>query len=117
MTKPETSCPMDGLLRLISGPWTTFILWQMSQVEKIRFGELKRAVPGISSRVLTERLRKLEGAGLVHREYVPTVPPQVSYSLTKEGWMLRGVLEQMNDVAHKLGLNVPCHMSNSKDAA
>lgn len=93
------SCPMDGLLRIISGPWTTYILWQLANTDAIRFGELKRKVSGISSRVLTERLRKLETAGLVVRTYKPTIPPEVSYSLSDRGQEMRAVLNQLSALA------------------
>ncbi|MBU2824049.1 helix-turn-helix transcriptional regulator, partial [Acidithiobacillus ferrooxidans] len=61
-TKQETTCPMDALLRLLMGPWTTYILWTLRQRGPTRFGMLKREVRGISSRMLTERLRTLEEA-------------------------------------------------------
>jgi DNA-binding HxlR family transcriptional regulator len=102
------SCPMDGLLRVISGPWTTYILWRLATHEIVRFGELKRLVPGISSRVLTERLRKLEDAGLVHRDYKPTIPPEVSYSLTERGLEMRDVLNQLNRLSQKWQLSNNC---------
>ncbi len=108
MVKSAISCPMDGLLRVISGPWTTYILWRIGNAESVRFGELKRLVPGISSRVLTERLRKLEEAALLHRDYQPTIPPKVSYSLTKRGLELRGILNELSDIAQKWGLAEPC---------
>ena len=49
--------------------------------------------------MLTDRLRKLEASGLVHRDYQPTVPPTVSYSLTERGQELHGVLQGLNEVA------------------
>lgn len=54
------SCPMEALLRVITGPWTIYILWVLSEQGPQRFGATKRLVPGISTRVLTERLRMLE---------------------------------------------------------
>ena len=56
MRDRHTQCPMDALLRLLMGPWTTYILWVLRTTnEPVRFGELKRRVPGISAKVLTER--------------------------------------------------------------
>ena len=92
-------CPVDGLLRLIMGPWTTYILWLLANEDTLRFGELKSRMPGISSKMLTERLRMLEGAGLVHRDYRPTIPPTVSYTLTPRGLELRGVLDGISAIA------------------
>lgn len=90
---------MDSLLKLMMGPWTTYILWLLSSQDAPRFGELKAQLHGISSKVLTERLRMLEGAGLVHRDYKPTIPPSVSYSLTPRGTELKDVLDGLNVLA------------------
>ncbi|KCV82984.1 transcriptional regulator [Actibacterium atlanticum] len=103
------SCPMDGLLRVISGPWTTFILWRLSTHGTLRFGELKRLVPGVSSRLLTDRLRKLEDAGIVNRDYKPTIPPEVSYALSPRGQELREVLKHLSDLAIKWDLGQAKH--------
>jgi len=64
----------------------------------MRFGVLKRAIPGVSSRLLTERLRRLMTAGFVERHSVATVPPQVSYSLTARGRRLGEVLAQLQPI-------------------
>jgi DNA-binding HxlR family transcriptional regulator len=97
--KSPVGCPMDSLLRLLMGPWTTYILWVLRNNGPTRFGELKRRVPGVSAKVLTERLRMLEEALVVHRHFEPTIPPQVTYSLTERGIELREVLDQLNGVA------------------
>ena len=78
MPQSPTKCPMDSLLRLLMGPWTTYILWVLHSNGPTRFGELKRRVAGISAKMLTERLRMLEESGVVHRDHQPTVPPQVT---------------------------------------
>ena len=83
--KSPVGCPMDSLLRLLMGPWTTYILWVLRSNGPTRFGELKRKVPGVSAKVLTERLRMLAEAGVVHRRFEATIPPQVTYSLTARG--------------------------------
>lgn len=95
------SCPMDALLRLLMGPWTTYILWLLYSNGVLRFGQLKRFMPDVSAKVLTERLRMLEHADLVHRDYQPTIPPQVSYSLTEKGQDLHQVLDGLNVLALK----------------
>jgi DNA-binding HxlR family transcriptional regulator len=92
---------MDSLLRLLMGPWTTYILWVLRGNGPTRFGELKRRVAGVSAKVLTERLRMLEEAGVIHRHFEPTIPPQVTYSLTARGEELRTVLDQLNEVARR----------------
>ncbi|WP_368184013.1 winged helix-turn-helix transcriptional regulator [Aestuariibius sp. HNIBRBA575] len=92
-------CPMDPLLRLISSRWTSYIVWQLQNHPGIRFGALQNQVPGISAKMLTERLRELENAGLVTRHIEPTRPPQVSYELTEQARALRGALDALHKVA------------------
>jgi len=92
---------MDSLLRLLMGPWTTYILWILSTKGPTRFGALKQEIRGISSKVLTERLRKLESAGVIYRDYVPTVPPRVTYGLTARGAELRQVLDTLDGIARR----------------
>jgi len=103
ITKPP-QCPMDALLRLLMGPWTTYILWIVTENGPIRFGEIKRRIPAISSRVLTDRLRRLEHAGVLDREQKPTIPPEVSYRLTERGRELRQALKVLEDVARRWNL-------------
>ena len=92
---------MDQLLRLIMGPWTTYILWVLENQGPLRFGALKKAIPGISSRMLTERLRVLESAQIIFRDYRPTIPPEVSYGLTDRGRELGSVLAGLNTLAQR----------------
>ena len=98
-TQRHDDCPVDRLLNQISGPWTTYILWLLGQNAVLRFGELRAAMPGISPKVLTERLRRLEGDGLVSREQRPTIPPQVYYRLTARGAELRTILDDIGATA------------------
>ncbi|MDF2367633.1 helix-turn-helix domain-containing protein [Sneathiella sp.] len=92
-------CPMESILGQIMGPWTPYILWLLSNEESLRFGQIAALIPDISAKVLTDRLRKLEGSGLVHRDYHPTVPPTVYYSLTARGAEIHCVLQGLNKVA------------------
>lgn len=95
----SASCPMDFILRMLMGPWTTYIVYNLRTFGPQRFGELKRRVSGISAKMLTERLRTLEGAGLVRRDYEATIPPKVTYSLTGRGHELDEVLGKLAEVA------------------
>jgi DNA-binding HxlR family transcriptional regulator len=100
--RPEpVSCPMDFILRMLMGPWTTYILYNLRTHGPQRFGELKTRVRGISAKMLTERLRTLEGAGLVRRDYEPTIPPKVTYALTQRGNELDGVLDQLAAIGQR----------------
>lgn len=95
----KTLCPMDPLVRLLGARWTIYILWLLQNNPGIRFGALQDMVPGVSAKMLTERLRGLESAGLVSRHVEPTRPPQVSYALTCEGLSLRNALDGLHLVA------------------
>ncbi|HLI10517.1 MAG TPA: helix-turn-helix domain-containing protein [Alphaproteobacteria bacterium] len=92
---------MDAILRLLMGPWTTYILWVLRSEGPQRFGALRRKVDGISAKMLTERLRALEAAGIVARHYEPTIPPQVTYSLAARGQELSPALDELNRIALK----------------
>lgn len=93
-----SSCPMDFILRLLMGPWTTYVLYNLRTHGPQRFGELKRRVTGVSAKMLTERLRALENAGLVRRHYEATIPPKVTYSLTERGHELDQVLDRLAEI-------------------
>lgn len=99
---PKT-CPMENLLKLLSGPWTCLIIWNLSQNGATRFLELKRRIGKISSKVLTERLRMLEDAGVIYRHYEPTVPPQVTYGMSERGEELRLAFAALHDIAVQWG--------------
>lgn len=92
-------CPLDTVLRLLMGPWTTYAIWLLQNQGPLRFGELKARMGKISSKVLTERLRQLEAAHLITRTYVATIPPQVTYALTPRGYELKDVLDAINTIA------------------
>ncbi|MBL8697164.1 MAG: helix-turn-helix transcriptional regulator [Alphaproteobacteria bacterium] len=92
---------MDAVLRLLMGPWTTYILWVLRSNGPTRFGELKRKVSGISAKVLTERLRTLEAAEIIERHYEPTVPPRVTYKMAERGNQLAPVLDQLSGLGQR----------------
>ncbi|WP_394826594.1 winged helix-turn-helix transcriptional regulator [Pendulispora albinea] len=98
-THGRSQCPTDLLLATLSGPWTMHIVWTLFEVGPGRFGALKRRIPGISSRLLTERLRMLEAQGFVHRHEEKTVPPQVTYAATERLQRLCSALEALGHVA------------------
>ncbi|MFZ0761155.1 MAG: helix-turn-helix domain-containing protein [Candidatus Sulfotelmatobacter sp.] len=94
-------CAIGGMLELLTRPWTLHILWSLSTNGPMRFGVLRRQVEGISSRVLTERLRMLEGAGFVFRHYEQTIPPAVTYGITERMKDIEKVLAQLEGLARK----------------
>src|ERR1700734_1593432 len=97
----EHVCPIHGLLETLTRPWTLHILWALSTNGPARFGALKRQVEGISSRVLTERLRALEEKGFIYRDYQPTIPPAVTYGITKRMKDIETVLGDLQRLALK----------------
>jgi DNA-binding HxlR family transcriptional regulator len=98
---PPPVCPVDALLRLLMGSWTSYILWHLRRDGPMRFGALLRAVPGLSAKVLTQRLRMLEERGIVYRDHVPSIPPAVSYGLTQQGEELGGVFDALEAVSSR----------------
>jgi DNA-binding HxlR family transcriptional regulator len=99
--KIASPCAIGGLLELLTRPWTLHILWSLSTNGPMRFGALRRNVDGISSRVLTERLRGLEEKGFVFRHYEPTIPPAVTYGITDRMRDIEKVLAQLESLARK----------------
>ena len=69
-------------LNLIGGKWKGVILYRLLTEEVLRFNELRRLLPSITQRMLTNQLRELEKDGLVQRTIYPEVPPRVEYRLT-----------------------------------
>jgi DNA-binding HxlR family transcriptional regulator len=94
-------CAIGGLLELLTRPWTLHILWSLNTNGPMRFGVLRKNVAGISSRVLTERLRMLEEKGFVYRHYQPTIPPAVTYGITDRMKDIEKVLAQLEGLARK----------------
>ena len=99
--KSEMRCPMYRLVTLMAGPWTTYILWLIHSHGTMRFGQLKKQMPTISAKVLTERLRMLEEEGILLRKQEATIPPKVTYSFTRRGKELNNLLDEINALAQK----------------
>ena len=100
--KPQpTACAIHELLPVLAGPWTLLILWVLATEGPTRFGELRKKVEGISSRMLSDRLRLLETKGFVYREYQPTIPPAVTYGITNRMKDISKVLDELDSLARK----------------
>ncbi len=83
---------MREALATIAGKWKLEILWLLNQ-RIHRFGELKRAIPGITQHMLTAQLRELEADGLVSRKIFAEVPPRVEYAITPRAKALKPVID------------------------
>jgi DNA-binding HxlR family transcriptional regulator len=96
MQESETFCPKyHRAVELIGRRWTGAILRAlMSGVD--RFSELSESVPGLSDRMLAERLKELEAEGIVQRSVFPETPVRVTYSLTEKGRDLEAVIDAVS---------------------
>jgi len=102
-SKAETQgvCPhFHAAIELIGKRWTGAIVCALTE-RPLRFGELAKAVPGLSDRLLSQRLRELEDAGVVEREVEPGTPVRVTYSLTEKGAGLRPVIRELRQWARR----------------
>lgn len=89
-------CPVATTVQLIGNKWKLLIIRNLLDGPQ-RFGELKKGLPGISQKVLTDNLRNLEKDGLVNREVFAEVPPRVVYSLSELGQTLKPILDAMKN--------------------
>jgi len=87
-------CPVELTLGTLQGKWKVLILWHLRNAT-LRYSELRKRLPKVSHKMLSEKLRELESDGLVHRELFPVVPPKTEYSLTEEGETLLPILSAM----------------------
>lgn len=97
MSSPMENCPIHKVLELFQGKWTVRILYELRQKENLRFGELKKAIPGISSTMLSASLKDLEEKGLIERIQFNEIPPHVEYKATEKAKDLRIVFSAMNE--------------------
>ena len=93
--KQDVSCPVIDIWSILGRRWSLLIIKNLSTKDAIRFNELKRALAGISSTVLSERLLELEREGLVSKKIYPEVPPRVEYSLTPQAKELEVIIKEL----------------------
>lgn len=92
---PNGVCPhFHAAVELIGRRWTGAIVCALTE-RPMRFGELRKAVPGLSDRLLSQRLRELEGEGLVARAVEAGMPVRVTYSLTEKGSDLTPAIREL----------------------
>ncbi|HLZ87697.1 MAG TPA: helix-turn-helix domain-containing protein [Puia sp.] len=90
----QDACPVTYTLGKIGGRWKPLIIYQLLDGAK-RYGYLKKAIPGITEKMLIQHLRELETDGLIVRVAKPVVPPHVEYSLSEDGMTLAPILGAM----------------------
>lgn len=86
-------CPIRNVLSRIGDKWSLLVVYTLADVDNMRFGELLRAIPDISQKMLTVTLRTLEEDGLVTRTVYAQIPPRVEYALTERS---RSLLPHVN---------------------
>lgn len=96
MQKSPELCRVDDALEILVGKWKPVILLYLLQEGTKRFSELKRKLPHISQKMLTQKLRELEEEEIIERIVYPEVPPRVEYSITEYGRSLEPVLDAMH---------------------
>ncbi|QPC92341.1 helix-turn-helix domain-containing protein [Mesorhizobium sp. INR15] len=89
-----SDCPVRDVIQGLNGKWSSLLMSALAE-HPYRFGELRRLVPDISQRMLTQTLYELQRDGYVHREVFPTKPPSVEYSLTDLGRSMFSALHHL----------------------
>lgn len=107
------TCEVEITLEVIGGRWKVLIIRELMAGVK-RFGELQRALPGITQKMLTQQLREMEDDGIIHREVYPQIPPKVEYSLTPLGESLQPILNAMHEWAVKHFAQIQRHRINEQ---
>ena len=90
-----TSTPFGYTLSIIGGKWKMIIMFWLVEYKVLRYGELKRCIGPISDKILNNQLKELERDGVIIRKEYAQIPPKVEYSLSKRGWSLMPILEEM----------------------
>ncbi|MBD5205587.1 MAG: helix-turn-helix transcriptional regulator [Bacteroidales bacterium] len=92
-------CPVRNVVARFGNKWALLVILVLSENEPIRYNELRRKIPDISSRVLSNTLRILEADGLINRQFYQEVPPRVEYSLTDTGQSLVPIIIKLTEWA------------------
>ncbi|MEL6381035.1 MAG: helix-turn-helix domain-containing protein [Cyanobacteria bacterium J06626_18] len=110
----ETRCPIQYVLEIVGSKWAILILRELF-VGSRRTHEFLEALPGISTKTLTARLRELERYGLVTRKVYAEVPPRVEYSLTEKGLELQPVMQALRGLGEQWLQTIPSDRPSHTD--
>ena len=100
-------CPVQGIIDIISKKWALLIVATIGNNQKIRYSEIREQLGVISPKTLADRLKELEGEGLIEREAFAEIPPRVEYSLTSRGEELRKAMMPLMKWASEAPLTNP----------
>ena len=92
----DSNCPIIYTLAVVGGKWRWLIIYKLSENGILRYGELKKVLPPITHKMLSQELKELEAQKLIHREAYHQIPPKVEYSLTEKGQTLLPILDLMS---------------------
>jgi DNA-binding HxlR family transcriptional regulator len=92
---------VESIMGIIAGKWKPAIIYALVMKGTLRFNELRRLIPRVSQRMLTQQLRDLERHGLVARVFYPEIPPRVEYSVTALGRSLHPIFKSVCDWADR----------------
>lgn len=101
VTPPPVGCPLTACMLFLKGAWTPNVIWYLREGPR-RFSELLADIPGVSPKVFSARLKRLERDGVLTRQVMPTSPPTVEYALTDLGHELTPAIDAIVQVGHKL---------------
>ena len=108
-------CPVRNVVARFGNKWALLVILVLSENEPIRYNELGRKIPDISSRVLSNTLRILEADGLICRRVYQEVPPRVEYSLTETGRTLVPIIIKLTEWAQNNMKTIIEHRSKNED--
>ena len=92
-------CPIRNVISRFGDKWSLLIILILSENEKLRFNQLGKLIPDISTKVLSSTLKTLEADNLIKRTVYPEVPPRVEYNLTETGISLVPIINQLTQWA------------------
>ncbi len=107
-------CPLGGVMDIISKKWALLVINAIGNSQKIRYSEIRDTLGEVNSKVLSDRLKELEEAGLIEREAYAEIPPRVEYSLTEDGKSLREAIVPLMKWVYSKNTertNTPCDIA------
>ena len=108
-------CPVRNVIARFGNKWALLTVLIIGEQDVIRFNELSRLIPDVSSRVLSSTLRTLEAEGFIDRKVYAVVPPKVEYSLTTLGKSLLPLIQQLTEWAQTNMKTVMAHRKADED--